>query len=107
MGTEAYQIIGSLQLRSTENVVIRAEDLQFSTDEAVILFTDKMGFDLKPEQIEALNARTEGWIVGFQVAALSLKGHSSYEPFIEGFTGNHQFILDYLTEEVLGHCRAR
>ncbi len=48
-----------------------------------------------------MNLRTEGWIVGLQLAALSLRGHPSYETFIERFTGSHQFVLDYLTEEVL------
>jgi LuxR family maltose regulon positive regulatory protein len=60
-----------------------------------------MGLNLKSEHIEALNTHTESWVVGLQLAALSLKGQSSYDTFIEEFTGGHQFILDYLTEEVL------
>jgi LuxR family maltose regulon positive regulatory protein len=80
---------------------IRAEELQFSTAEAKTLLNEKMGLNLKPEQIELLNTRTESWVVGLQLAALSLKGHSDHESFIEMFTGGHQFILDYLTEEVL------
>jgi len=82
-------------------IEIRAEDLQFSTTEAAILFNDKMGLDLKPKHIEALNTHTESWVVGLQLAALSLKGQPSYDTFIDKFTGGHQFILDYLTEEVL------
>ncbi|MEJ2512943.1 MAG: hypothetical protein P8Y72_15275 [Anaerolineales bacterium] len=82
-------------------VEIRAEDLQFSTEEAATLLNEKMGLKLKPEHIEALNTHTESWVVGLQLAALSLKGQPSYETFIEKFTGGHQFILDYLTEEVL------
>jgi len=80
---------------------VRAEDLQFSTAEAATLFNEKMGLSLKPEHIEALNAHTESWVVGLQLAALSLKGQPSHDTFIEQFTGGHQFILDYLTEEVL------
>jgi LuxR family maltose regulon positive regulatory protein len=80
---------------------IRAEDLQFSTEEAAALFNEKMGLNLKPEHIQALNAHVESWVVGLQLAALSLKGRPSYDAFIEEFTGGHQFILDYLTEEVL------
>ncbi|MFC2028303.1 LuxR C-terminal-related transcriptional regulator [Chloroflexota bacterium] len=82
-------------------IEIRAEDLQFSTEEAATLLNDKMGLSLKPEQIEVLNTRTESWVVGLQLAALSLRGQPSYDTFIEEFSGGHQFILDYLTEEVL------
>jgi len=82
-------------------VEIRAQDLQFSTEEAATLFNEKMRLNLKPEHIEALNTHTESWVVGLQLAALSLQGQSSYDTFIEKFTGGHQFILDYLTEEVL------
>ncbi len=90
------------RLRAHRQLIeIRAQDLQFSTEEATTLFNEKMGLNLKPEQIEALNAHIESWVVGLQLAALSLKGLSSYDTFIDEFTGGHQFILDYLTEEVL------
>ncbi len=94
--------ISLARLRAHSQLVeIRAEDLQFSTAEAATLFNEKMGLNLKFEQIEALNTHTESWVVGLQLAALSLKGQPSYDAFIEAFTGGHQFILDYLTEEVL------
>ncbi len=82
-------------------VEIRAEDLQFSSDEAAILLNDVVSLKLKTEQVEALNRRAEGWIVGLNLAALSLKGQPVSETIIERFTGSQQFILDYLTEEVL------
>jgi LuxR family maltose regulon positive regulatory protein len=82
-------------------IEIRALDLQFSSDEAAMLFNEVMNLRLKPEQVAALHLRTEGWIVGLQLAALSLRGHPSYGTFIEQFTGSHQFVLDYLAEEVL------
>ncbi|HSR32667.1 MAG TPA: LuxR C-terminal-related transcriptional regulator, partial [Anaerolineae bacterium] len=82
-------------------IEIRATDLEFSAAEAVVFFNDVIDLNLNPEQVEALNERTEGWIVGLQLAALSLRGHPAYDTFIEHFTGSHQFILDYLTEEVL------
>jgi len=94
--------ISLARLRAHNQLIeIRAEDLQFSTQEAAILLNEKMGLNLKPKQIEALNTHTESWVVGLQLAALSLKGQPSYDTFIEAFTGGHQFILDYLTEEVL------
>jgi len=82
-------------------VEIRAGDLQFSSDEAAMLFNDVESLSLKPEQVEALNRRAEGWIVGLNLAALSLKGQPGSETIIERFTGSNKFILDYLTEEVV------
>jgi ATP/maltotriose-dependent transcriptional regulator MalT len=82
-------------------IEIRAADLEFSAAEAAILFNDMLDLNLNPKQVAALNERTEGWIVGLQLAALSLRGHPAYDTFFERFTGSHQFILDYLTEEVL------
>jgi LuxR family maltose regulon positive regulatory protein len=82
-------------------IEIRATDLEFSAAETAILFNDVIDLNLSPEQVEALNERTEGWIVGLQLAALSLRGHRAYDTFFERFAGSHQFILDYLTEEVL------
>jgi LuxR family maltose regulon positive regulatory protein len=82
-------------------IEIRAVNLQFSSNEAATLFNDVMKLNLDPAQIEALNQRAEGWIVGLNLAALFLKGQPNSEAIIERFTGSHQFILDYLTEEVL------
>ena len=82
-------------------IEMRAVDLQFSSGEAAMLFNDVTDFGLTPEQVAALHLRTEGWIVGLQLAALSLRGHTAYGTFIEQFAGSHQFVLDYLTEEVL------
>lgn len=94
--------ISLARLRAQGKLIeIRAEDLQFSIAEAAILFNEKMDLNLKLQQIAALNAHTENWVVGLQLAALSLKGQPSYDNFIEKFTGRHQLILDYLTEEVL------
>ncbi|HLO16520.1 MAG TPA: hypothetical protein VK206_16935, partial [Anaerolineales bacterium] len=56
---------------------------------------------LSLEDIEALEARTEGWVVGLQMAALSLRGHENASEFIRAFSGSHRFVLDYLVEEVL------
>lgn len=100
--TRADPPISLARLRAHSQLTeIRAEDLQFSTEEATTLLNEKMGLNLKPEQIEALNTHTESWVVGLQLAALSMKGKPSYDTFIETFTGGHKFILDYLIEEVL------
>ncbi|HZB94470.1 MAG TPA: LuxR C-terminal-related transcriptional regulator, partial [Herpetosiphonaceae bacterium] len=57
--------------------------------------------NLSAEDVAALETRTEGWIAGLQLAALSLQGHHAPTSFIRSFTGSDQFIMDYLVEEVL------
>ncbi len=79
---------------------LRAPDLRFTITEAAE-FLQVMGLNLSPENIAALEARTEGWIAGLQLAALSMQGRADIAGFIEDFTGSHRFVLDYLTEEVL------
>lgn len=81
---------------------LRAVDLQFTPAEATEFLNRKMGLDLSTEDIFALEARTEGWIAGLQLAALSLQGLHDTAGFIKSFTGSHRFVLDYLIEEVLG-----
>ena len=60
-----------------------------------------MGLNFSEEDIAALETRTEGWIAGLQLAALSMQGHPDTASFIKSFTGSHHFVLDYLVEEVL------
>jgi LuxR family maltose regulon positive regulatory protein len=81
---------------------LRAADLRFTPSEAGEFLNWVMGLDLSEEDIAALETRTEGWIAGLQLAALSMRGHQDAASFIESFTGSHHFVLDYLVEEVLG-----
>ena len=60
-----------------------------------------MGLNLQPEEITALEIRTEGWIAGLQLAALSMRGREDTHAFIRAFTGDNRYIVDYLAEEVL------
>ncbi len=60
-----------------------------------------MGLDLSAEDIAALETRTEGWIAGLQLAAISMQGSEDATGFIKSFTGSHRYVLDYLVEEVL------
>jgi LuxR family maltose regulon positive regulatory protein len=80
---------------------LRAADLRFTPDEAAAFLNEVMHLDLSAEQIAALEARTEGWIAGLQLAAISLQGRSDAAGFIESFAGSNRFVLDYLLEEVL------
>ncbi|MEO1439352.1 MAG: LuxR C-terminal-related transcriptional regulator [Chloroflexota bacterium] len=80
---------------------LRAADLRFTSDEASSFFNQAMGLSLLPEHIAALETRTEGWIAGLQLAAISMQGQQDTDTFIQSFTGSHHFVLDYLVEEVL------
>ena len=80
---------------------VRAVDLRFTEDETSAYLNDLMGLGLSLEQIEALEARTEGWIAGLQLAALSMQGHGDKAEFVAAFAGSHRFIIDYLVDEVL------
>jgi LuxR family transcriptional regulator, maltose regulon positive regulatory protein len=81
---------------------VRADDLRFTPDEAAEFLNEAMGLSLSKEDIAALETRTEGWIAGLQLAALSMRGLADATSFIKSFTGTHHFVLDYLVEEVLG-----
>jgi LuxR family maltose regulon positive regulatory protein len=80
---------------------LRATDLRFTSLEAAEFLNQAMGLDLAAEDIAALERRTEGWIAGLQLAAISMQGRKDVTGFIESFTGSHHFVLDYLLEEVL------
>ena len=81
---------------------LRAADLRFTPAEATEFLKRATGLDLATDDVEALEARTEGWIAGLQMAAISLQGVPDAASFIRSFTGSHRFVLDYLLEEVLG-----
>jgi LuxR family maltose regulon positive regulatory protein len=80
---------------------IRAMDLSFSLEEAGEFFSNVMGVDLSNEETEILKNRTEGWVAGLQLAALSLRESEDRTKFVEAFRGTHRHVLDYLIEEVL------
>ena len=80
---------------------LRAADLRFTPAEAAEFLNQMMGLNLSAENIAALDKRTEGWIAGLQLAAISMQGHQDTTSFIQSFTGSHHFVLDYLVEEVL------
>jgi LuxR family maltose regulon positive regulatory protein len=82
-------------------VELRERDLRFSPEEAAELLRTAVGRDLSAAAVAALEGRTEGWAAGLQLAALSLRGHPDITAFVEGFSGSHRYVLDYLAEEVL------
>ena len=83
---------------------LRADDLCFTSDEATVFLTEVMGLKLSTGDIAALESRTEGWVAGLQLAALSIRGRDDVSAFIQAFSGSHRHILTYLAEEVLERC---
>jgi LuxR family maltose regulon positive regulatory protein len=82
-------------------VEVRGADLRFTTDEAAEFLTQTVGLALSADDVAALEARTEGWIAGLQLAALSMQGRKDIAGFIQAFTGSHRYVVDYLIQEVL------
>lgn len=80
---------------------LRAADLRFTSTEAAAFLNQVMGLSLTDDDVSALEIRTEGWIAGLQLAALSMQGRANTADFIHSFTGSHRFVMDYLLEEVL------
>jgi LuxR family maltose regulon positive regulatory protein len=86
---------------------LHAIDLRFTPSEAEAYFNEAMALALSAEQVAALEQRTEGWIVGLQLAALALQGtlllqgQENIAGFVRAFSGSQRYVLDYLTEEVL------
>jgi LuxR family maltose regulon positive regulatory protein len=90
------------RLRARNHMVeIREADLRFTPDEVSAFLNKGMGLSLSPDDIAALETRTEGWIAGLQLAALSMQGCQDLHGFVSAFTGSHHFVMDYLAEEVL------
>jgi LuxR family maltose regulon positive regulatory protein len=82
-------------------VELRAADLGFTRSETAQFLNEVMGLGLDAGSVAQLEERTEGWIAGLQMAALSLRDRPDIAGFIEGFSGTNRYILDYLLDEVL------
>ena len=90
------------RLRARDQLIeLRAADLSFTPIESTAFLNEIMRLNLTQADIAALAERTEGWIAGLQMAALSLQGREDRSEFVRAFTGSHRFLLDYLIEEVL------
>src|SRR5215472_2927195 len=90
------------RLRAKGQVVeIRETDLRLSGEEAARFLKEVMNLSLSEEDIGHLEQRTEGWIAGLQLAALSLRRHTDASAFVQAFAGSHRLILDFVQEEIL------
>lgn len=82
-------------------VEIRGDDLRFTSVEVATFLSQVMGLNLSSADIAVLETRTEGWVAGLQMAALSMQGRTDITHFLNSFSGSHRYILDYLLDEVL------
>lgn len=91
---------------SNQLVEIKAGDLLFNFAESEVFLCRIMNLRITSEDVARLIQKTEGWIAGLQIAALSMKDRRNPSQFIDGFDGNHHDMLDYLTEEILNQQSA-
>jgi LuxR family maltose regulon positive regulatory protein len=80
---------------------LRVSDLRFTPEEAAAFLNQVMGLEISAADVGALEKRTEGWIAGLQLAALSMQRREDLSGFITAFSGDDRYIVDYLLEEVL------
>lgn len=80
---------------------LRTADLRFSPGEVSAFLNQVMDLGLSSNEVASLETRTEGWIAGLQLAALSMQGREDVHGFIRAFAGDNRYIVDYLVEEVL------
>lgn len=92
--------IGKLRARG-ELTEVRVNELRFSEAETQEYFQESAKKSLSIQQVLALGERTEGWVAGLQLAALSMQGQGDIDVFLDRFTGSNRFVMDYLTDEVL------
>ena len=102
IGTRADPPLPLAKLRGRGQMVeLREADLRFTRDEAAQFLRRIMALELSPEETTILHDRTEGWVAGLQMAALSMQGREQLVDFFETFSGSHEYVVDYLTGEVL------
>jgi len=90
------------RLRGRDDLLeLRANDLRFTQEEASSFLLEVMNLPLSHKECMLLQARTEGWITGLQLAALSLQGREDSKAFIMAFSGSQHYVMDYLIQEVL------
>jgi LuxR family maltose regulon positive regulatory protein len=80
---------------------LRAEDLRYTGEESTAYLAEA-GVALEPALVERVVERTEGWIAGLQLAAISLADRSDAACVVDALGGSRRFVFDYLADEVLG-----
>jgi LuxR family maltose regulon positive regulatory protein len=102
LATRSDPMLPLARLRACGDLVeMRSDDLRFGAVEAHNLLSNVFGLDLADEDIQLLHRRTEGWVAGLYLAALSLAGRPDAAAFIRTFAGDNRHIVDYLMWEVV------
>ncbi|TAK36412.1 MAG: tetratricopeptide repeat protein [Chloroflexota bacterium] len=102
VATRADPPLPLARLRGRDQLTeLKSTDLSFTSEETATFLNEVMRLDLAADDVAALEKRTEGWIVGLQMAALSMEGCPNVHAFVEEFAGNYRYVADYLIEEVL------
>lgn len=102
MLTRSDPALSLSRLRSQHQLVeLRSSDLSFSANDISVLFNKKLKLGLSIEDVYSLETKTEGWIAGLQLTALSMQGREDISAFIQDLNGDNRYIMDYLIEEVL------
>jgi LuxR family maltose regulon positive regulatory protein len=90
------------RMRARDQMIeVRPNDLRFIESEGETFLNDMSGLELSSGDISSLVSRTEGWITGLQLAALSMQGRQNKSEFVAAFSGGHHYIIDYLVDEVI------
>jgi LuxR family maltose regulon positive regulatory protein len=101
MGSRADPPLPLARLRAGGQLLeIRASGLRFNLDEATMFLNETMQLELSPEVVNTLEERTEGWITGLQLAAITLSGSAHKEQEMASFSGSHRYLVEYLMDEV-------
>jgi LuxR family maltose regulon positive regulatory protein len=89
-------------LRAKGRVVeLGADELRFTGEEVERYFQQAVGLQLSPETVQALEERTDGWIISLQMAAISLKNQADPETLLANLQGKTYYLAGFLAEEVL------
>jgi LuxR family transcriptional regulator, maltose regulon positive regulatory protein len=103
IATRADPAVPIHRLRGRSQLIeLRSADLRFTPQEANDFLNQRLDIELGQEEMDVLETRIEGWVTGLQMAALSMQGRQDWRSFLASFRGSHHYILEYLTEEVIG-----
>ncbi|HCI79301.1 MAG TPA: LuxR family transcriptional regulator [Ktedonobacter sp.] len=82
---------------------VRSSDLRFTQEESASFLLQHMELPLSSEDVTMLHSRTEGWIAGLHLAALSMRKQQNLSQWVSGFAGSHRYLLDYVQQDILAH----
>jgi len=80
---------------------IRSSELRFTQEESTTFLLQQMSLPLSEEDVTTLHSRTEGWITGLHLAALSLRKQQDPSRWVSDFAGSHRYLLDYVQQDIL------